>query len=91
MSQLYVSVHDGDFTVWLVANGHAWPFDSVQDAFWAGPDFEGPGGPGGGWVHDDDAFRESVTQDDVWWDRLPEPSDSESVAALLSAAEGVAS
>ena len=50
-----------------------------------------PSGPGGGRAHDDDAFREFATRDDVWWDRPPEPSDSESVGALLSAAEGVVS
>ena len=82
---IYVSNEDGDFTAWLVSNGHAWPFDYVADALFAAEDIETAADPqASGWGCDDHLFVEQATAEDVWWDRVPEPEDSDLVARLLA-------
>lgn len=81
MPEIYVSVHDGDFTAWLIVEDHAYPFDDVASALGALPDIEGGDH---GYTDADDAFRETVWQEDVWWDRLPDARDGKSVAVALS-------
>lgn len=66
MSHIYklaVSVEDGDFTAWVIHDGHAYPFKDATAAA-AAVYVEGIEQ----FVDHDARFIEAVLAEDVWWD-----------------------
>ena len=61
--ELAISVQDGDFTAWVIHDGHAYPFEDATKAASA-VYVEGIEK-----YDDDDAvFIDAVLSEDVWWD-----------------------
>lgn len=79
--QIYVCVHDGDFTVWVLTEGHAWPVSDVASALVMAEHIasEAPHG----YMHADGEFVALVGQEGVWWDREPIAEDGPDAAVLL--------
>lgn len=80
MKALHVSVHAGDITVWLVEDGHAYPFETAIQAAaaWsARPGYVAAWSSrvvaADVWTADDETFEALRASDDVWWDILPGP------------------
>lgn len=84
MSHIYelaISVQDGDFTAWVIHDGHAYPFEDATKAASA-VYVEGIE------KYDDDAvFIDAVLSEDVWWD-TDDDKLTEFVEQIKEAADG---
>lgn len=68
MTTLHVSVLDGDITVWVVRDGHAYPFESAQQAHSSITMMQSGDEK---WTNADLSYDIYRVNRNVWWDAEP--------------------
>lgn len=68
-ASLHISVEDGDITVWVLHDGHAYPFAEANDARWAADQMEA--GKPNNWNDADAGYDLCAARDVAWWDTAP--------------------